>query len=99
MEIEFDLRKDEANRLKHGISLRRAVDIEWDTLLARADMRHDYGEVREVGHGRLEGRLHCVVFVRLPNEVVRIISLRRSNSREALTYEREKAKADHADGR
>ena len=63
MEIEFDLRKDEASP------------------------------------GRLAGRLHCVVFVRLADEVFRIISLRRSNSREALTYEREEAKADHADGR
>ncbi len=98
MEIQFDPAKEEANRFKHGISLRRAVDIEWDTLLARPDIRHDYGEVREVGHGLIEERLYCVVFVRLGDEAFRIISLRRSNNREKEAYEREKAKDNPADG-
>lgn len=99
MEIEFDLHKDEANRLKHGISLRSAVEFEWDTLLARRDTRRDYGEVREVGHGLIEERLYCVVFVRLGNEAFRIISLRRSNNREKKAYEREKAKDHPANGK
>ena len=99
MEIEFDLRKDEVNRLKHGISLRRAVEIEWDTILVQRDTRHDYGEAREVGHGLIADLLYCVVFVRLPGDVMRVISLRRSNNREKKAYEREEAKDHPADGR
>ena len=99
MEIEFDPAKDATNRRKHGISLRQAVNLEWDTLMSRRDVRHDYGEAREVGHGLIDERLYCVVFVRLVGDVFRIISLRRSNNREKKAYEHEKAKDHPADGR
>ena len=92
MEIEFDAAKDEANRLKHGVSLRGAAGLDWDRLVTRIDTRRDYGELREIGLGTIGQRLYCVVFVRLTDACCRIISLRRANVREKRAHE--KAQAD-----
>ncbi len=86
--IEFDAAKDEANRDKHGISLGDAARLEWETALAKPDRRRDYGEPREIGYGLIDGRLHCVVFVRR-GAVFRIISLRKANQREVRNYEQQ----------
>jgi uncharacterized protein len=92
MEVEFDPVKEEANRLKHGISLNQAKGLDWQRLIVRVDARRDYGEVREIGLAPICHRLHCVVFVRLTDEACRVISLRKANPREQRAYE--KAQAD-----
>ncbi|MBF0175433.1 MAG: BrnT family toxin [Magnetococcales bacterium] len=63
MKIEFDSAKDRVNRMKHGESLRGAIDLDWERLLATSDYRHDYGEPRQVGYAPKGNRLYCVVFV------------------------------------
>lgn len=85
MKIIFDSAKDETNLAKHGLSLGDAHSIEWDTLLAIEDVRHDYGEVRMIGYAFIETRLHCVVFTDRGKER-RIISLRKANRREVQNY-------------
>lgn len=85
MKIIFDSAKDEANVIKHGLSLDDAHCIEWDTLLAIEDVRHDYGEVRMIGYAFIETRLHCVVFTDR-GDTRRIISLRKANRREVQNY-------------
>lgn len=86
MDIEFDTAKNQANIDKHGISLALAGDIEWSDVMCMPDGRRDYGEVREIGFAVIERRLYVVVFVQR-GQTMRIISLRKANSREVKAYE------------
>lgn len=86
MNIEFDPAKDAANMAKHGISLAVAARIEWNAVLCLPDTRHDYGETREIGFAMLDQRLYVVVFVQR-DAAMRIISLRKANSREVKLYD------------
>ena len=79
--IQFDPRKDEANRLKHGISLARAEDFEIDTTVIDPFP----SKRRFRSFGRIEGRLYCLVFT-LRAEQVRAISLRRVHKKEYDRY-------------
>jgi uncharacterized DUF497 family protein len=85
----FDPPKDAGNQAKHGVSLALAKMLEWDTLLSKPDTRRDYGEARQIGYAIAGERLYCVVFVDRPEDAPterRIISLRKANNREQLTY-------------
>ncbi|HEU0229417.1 MAG TPA: BrnT family toxin [Burkholderiaceae bacterium] len=85
MQISFDPAKDDGNLRKHGVSLALAVRLEWETALCWDDGRRDYGEPRQVALGYIGQRLYSVVFVDR-DEVRRIISLRKANSREVRRY-------------
>jgi len=89
VKIEFDAVKDLVNRDKHGLSLAHAAQLDWTSLLAKRDFRRDYGEAREIGYGVWNRRLYCVVFVRRARGAIRIISLRKANTREVNAYEEE----------
>lgn len=67
------------------MSLTEAAKLEWDTMWAKQDIRHDYGEVRVVGYAYIGLRLFCVVYVDR-DEVHHIISLRKANLREVNQY-------------
>ena len=84
-EITFDPLKDQLNRHKHGISLAEARLLDWEHADLWLDMRHDYGEPRQCGTGRIGVRLYFVVFVWC-NGMRRIISLRKANDREEKRY-------------
>ena len=89
MNITFDPDKDEANRAKHGVTLRDAVGFEWETAVVWPDKRRDYGEPRMVALGYIGLRIMAVVFVDRPPEQPterRIISLRKANNREVQRY-------------
>ena len=86
MNIEFDAAKDEANVAKHGVSLALAAEIEWSDVLCAPDSRRDYGELREIGFAVIAKRLYVVVFVQR-SAVMRIVSLRKANSREVKLYD------------
>jgi uncharacterized protein len=90
MKLEFDPAKDASNILKHGISLARAADLEWDECWERVDDRAEYGELRYIGIAPLENRLHVVVYTERGN-IMRVISLRKANQREFDDYERHQA--------
>jgi uncharacterized DUF497 family protein len=85
MEITYDPAKDVANIGKHGVSLALATELEWDSLWAEADNRRHYGEERFIGFALLVDRLYCVVFTNR-GEQRRIISLRKANDREIISY-------------
>jgi uncharacterized DUF497 family protein len=85
--IEFDPRKDEANRRKHGLSLSNAQQLDWDGAVILPDDRMDYGEPRFRAYGMMFGRLHMAAFT-LRGTAVRMISLRRANERETRRYGR-----------
>ena len=86
MDIEFDPAKDQANIDKHGVTLALAADIEWSDVLCMPDDRRDYGEVREIGFTVIGQRLYVVVFVQR-GQTMRIVSLRKANSREVKAYD------------
>lgn len=86
MHIEFDTAKDEANQAKHSVSLALAEKIDWADVLCAPDVRRDYGEVREIGFAVIERRLYVVVFVQR-GDAMRIVSLRKANSREVRLYD------------
>ncbi|MEQ5843013.1 BrnT family toxin [Paraburkholderia acidicola] len=88
MEIEFDPAKDESNIRKHGISLARAAELDWNECWERCDDRADYGEARYVGLAPLDNRLYVVVYTERGN-VMRVISLRKANQREYDDYVRQ----------
>lgn len=81
MRVEWDAAKDAENRRKHGLSLADAVMLDWVGAEVVADERADYGEVRQVAYAFLDGRMHTCGFT-LRQGARRIISLRKSNSRE-----------------
>lgn len=77
MEIEFDPAKDLANRVKHGISLVRALDLE--PLAYVEDDR--YAEPRFRLYGLIDDEAYCMAGTRR-GERIRVISLRRAHAKE-----------------
>ena len=51
------------------------------------DERQDYGEQRQIAIGYLDGRLHFLCFVQIPDGI-RVVSFRKANSREACKYDK-----------
>ena len=90
MHITYDTTKDAANLVKHGVSLVLAHELEWVLLLAKPDVRTDYGEPRMIGYAPIAERVYCVVFVDRDSAHEafsrRIISLRKANMREVKAY-------------
>ena len=83
MNVEFDPRKDEANLVKHGISLARADDMIVETIWP--DPHAD--ELRWRAFGTIEGKLFCLIFTERDDRR-RAISLRRVHSKEYARYVR-----------
>ncbi len=59
--------------------------FDWERAVIFEDDRFEYGETRFVAYGRIRGRLVAVVYT-LRGDAVRIISLRKANSREEQRY-------------
>ena len=88
MEFEFDPAKDEANRFKHGLRLsfgERVFD-DPDHVIVET-VRIEDEEERFKAIGLVEEKLHTAVHV-WRGDVVRFISVRRSNSSEQRDYNR-----------
>ena len=85
--ITYDPKKDKANKRKHGISLSRAEDFDFEEALYSIDDREDYGETRFRAIGFLNTRLYALVFVDDEEvENIRAISLRKATKHEAKEY-------------
>lgn len=82
---------DEAKRIKtllaRGVDFADAEKFQWQTAKIIDDERHEYAESRFVATGLIEGRLHVMAFT-IRASVIRIISLRKANKREAKNYEK-----------
>lgn len=84
--MEWDDEKDAENLRKHGLALEQAVLLDWDQRLEVVDDRQDYGEDRIRAFAPIGARLHvCVYTIRFGE--IRVISLRRANTREVRHYE------------
>ena len=85
MRIEFDPTKDAANKIKHGVSLSMAGELDWESALVWVDDRFEYNEMRMIALAPKTEILYYVAFVDR-GEVRRVISLRRANRREVKHY-------------
>ena len=88
MEIEFDSAKDALNIAKHGVSLTfgAAVFLDGDHIVL-GSIRPVDGEDRFKVVGMVEGKLWTAVHVHR-GDVVRFLSVRRSNDGEQGNYDR-----------
>jgi uncharacterized protein len=85
--FEWDSNKEEENIRKHGVDFTIASQL-WDRLVfERIDDRRNYGEIRFLAFGEIEGRVLAVVFT-WRGVARRLISARKANpSERALFYE------------
>jgi uncharacterized DUF497 family protein len=85
MPVEFDPAKRQATLDHRGLDMARADEVFAGATITIEDDRQDYGEVRFITAGRLDGRM--VVMVWTPRGAARrIISLRKANDREQALY-------------
>lgn len=85
MRIDFDPKKDAANRTNHDVSLAIAASLEWDAALVWIDDRFEYDELRMIALAPETNTLYYVAFV-VRGEVRRIISVRRATRKEVAYY-------------
>jgi uncharacterized DUF497 family protein len=86
IKFEWDEQKAELNLKKHGVSFELGTEIFSDPqILSFEDDRKDYGELREVGIGEVEGVILYVVFT-VRGDRRRIISTRKANKEEREAY-------------
>ena len=87
MKFEWDKKKNESNRQKHGISFDEAKTIFHGPMLTVEDKRKDYDENRKISIGELENGIAALVVVHTDRKnVVRIISARKANKKERGLY-------------
>lgn len=90
-DFEWDPRKEAQNVRKHGIDFTTASLI-WDgPIYEKVDNRRDYGEMRTLAFGLVDGRILAVLYTPRAGRR-RIISARRTNVRERNAYEAEIAR-------
>jgi uncharacterized DUF497 family protein len=88
MKVEFDPEKDVANQAKHGASLALGkVVFDDPDLLILPTIREVDGEDRYKAIGKIGDRLWTAVHI-YRADVVRFLSVRRSNSSEQRVYDR-----------
>ncbi|MCR8724003.1 BrnT family toxin [Frigidibacter sp. ROC022] len=87
---DWDETKRRSNRAKHGVDFAAIVRFDWETATFEEDRRRDYGEVRVVSVGNLDGRLHICTWTPRGGRP-RLINLRKANDREKKAYYRARA--------
>ncbi|MGB5160577.1 MAG: BrnT family toxin [Thermoanaerobaculia bacterium] len=85
MKFEFDDRKSDSNKKKHGIDFVEAQKI-WDDPALLAIPARTTDEPRILVIGAIEGR-HWSAIITYRSDRIRIISVRRSRSEEVDLYE------------
>jgi uncharacterized DUF497 family protein len=86
MGFQWDEAKDAANRDKHDIGFREAVEIFRGLVLISEDARRDYGERRLIAIGEYDGEIIRVVFTERGNDI-RIISAWKAGRHDRKAYE------------
>jgi len=92
MKFEWDDNKNKLNQKNHGISFEEAKEVFNDPMqLSKLDYRYNYREERWITIGTTKKSNILVVanlfFSDEGNEIIRIISARKANSKEAKAYE------------
>lgn len=89
--FEWDPRKSEANKKKHGIDFERARDVFFDPMQKREVEGTEHGEIRWRTMGEIGGRVfvvsHTLEEEEGEDDIIRIISARKATPRERRAYE------------
>jgi uncharacterized DUF497 family protein len=86
VKVIFDPGKDAENVRKHGISLQRAEDFDFDSAYYDDDSQ-DYGEIRVIAISWLDALLYTLIFRdEVDPNTIRAISLRQANAQERKQY-------------
>ena len=85
MDIEYAPTKRDATLAERGLDMARAAEIFDGPTLTVEDDREDYGEIRLITVGFLDGRMVVTVWTQR-GAARRIISLRKANEREQKIY-------------
>jgi len=84
---EWDENKSTQCLKARGFDFSIVAGFDFDTAITIEDTRKEYGEGRYMSLGFIDDRLFSLVWT--PREgVIRVISLRKANSRERQSYER-----------
>lgn len=84
-EYRWDEEKAAQNERKHGVAFGLIDKLNWEKAVTRVDKRTAYGEERYATIAPIDGRLYVLVWTSRA-DVVRVISLRKANSRERMHY-------------
>ena len=87
MKYEWDNNKAEQTLKERGLDFVDAPAVLEGTTVEFNDDRQDYGEVRTIAYGKLNGRVLVVVYTKRNEDVTRIISFRKANEREVTFYD------------
>jgi uncharacterized DUF497 family protein len=85
-QFEWDENKNATNFQKHGISFEEAQEIFDGIVFTAIDERFDYGEIREMSIGAIQGVVIVTVVHTERNRAIRIISARKATGKERNTY-------------
>ena len=85
MKYEWDDAKLALNLAHHGVHFAASEAFDWSSARIEPDTRKDYNEPRFIAYGLIGERLHCLVFTPRSSRI-RIISLRKANTREVKRH-------------
>lgn len=86
MKFDWDEAKAAQNVFKHGVPLEYAARVFLDQhRLDAQDTRRDYGEMRRLTLGEIQGRVYAVAYT-IREGIIRLISARKANEREQKKY-------------
>ena len=86
--FEWDENKRLSNLEKHGLDFFDAAELWSFPMMICEDQRYQYGENRYIALGLLEKRVVVCAYTTRDNNIIRIISFRKANSREVQRYEK-----------
>jgi uncharacterized protein len=86
MQFEWDENKNRQNFKKHGISFEEAKEIFLGIIFTSIDDRFDYGEIREISIGTIQGVVIVTVTHTERKGIIRIISARKATPKERKAY-------------
>jgi uncharacterized DUF497 family protein len=86
MDFEFDIEKDELNRLKHGVSLALGAEVLMNRFGQIRDERRDYAEERFNAFGLVNRRLFVCTYT-MRGQIYRLISVRKASQQEQRTWQ------------
>ncbi|MDE2320749.1 MAG: BrnT family toxin [candidate division NC10 bacterium] len=88
MRYEWNEAKRQSNIEKHGIDFIGIEEVFAGEIVTILDDRFDYGEIRCVTVGVLNGRVVVIAHTET-DDVIRIISVRKATKNEAINYYKE----------
>ena len=86
MDIEWDENKRKQTVQERGLDFADVALIDWDSAITLDDLRYSYPEPRYITFANINERL-CVVAWCYRAANLRVISMRKANTREVRKYE------------